>query len=139
MDGARQGPDFGPHRQRVLTSSAATLHSARMKILQIAGSLNPSTGGPIEGVLQSFPWLTCAGHEVELLTLDDPGAPFLQSSRIPVHAVGPVHSGYAYTPRLAPWLRRNLRRYDIAVVHGVWQYLSFAVWRAARRLGVPYV
>jgi glycosyltransferase involved in cell wall biosynthesis len=52
--------------------------------------------------------------------------------------LGPPRSGYCYAPALIPWLQANRNRFDGVVVHGMWQYCGYAVWRA---LGgrVPYV
>jgi glycosyltransferase involved in cell wall biosynthesis len=36
-------------------------------------------------------------------------------------------------------LRANAHRYDIAVVHGIWQYHSLGTWRVLRQRGLPYV
>ncbi|HEY0757968.1 MAG TPA: glycosyltransferase [Acidisarcina sp.] len=110
-----------------------------MKILQAIASINPAVGGPVEGVLQTSRWSTAAGNQVEILTVDDPADPLVQSCPFRVHAVGPVGSTFGYTPRILRWLRANLQAYDIAVVNGLWQYLSRAVWKASRETGVPYV
>ena len=110
-----------------------------MRILQVVGSVDPSMGGPIEAVLRNSKWSAAAGNEIELLTMDDPGDPACAKFPLPVHAVGPVLTSYGYTPRLVPWLRRNAGRYDIAVVNGIWQFPSYAVWKVLHKLAVPYV
>ena len=53
--------------------------------------------------------------------------------------LGPPHFGYAYNSRLVPWLRAHHGDYDAAVVNGIWQYHSFAAWRALRQSNTPYV
>jgi glycosyltransferase involved in cell wall biosynthesis len=78
------------------------------------------------------------GHTVEILTLDPPGAPRSKELSVPVTALGRSASGYGYTPDLVPWLARHAGRFDAVVVHGIWQYHSFGVWRALRKSGVPY-
>ena len=45
---------------------------------------------------------------------------------------------YRFNPRLVPWLRGNASNYDVVVVNGIWQYTSFAVWRALRKSRTPY-
>ena len=92
----------------------------------------------MEGVLRRGLRLRAMGHEVEVVTLDDPKAPFLQSCGLLVHSLGPVKGGYGYSPRLVPWLRTHAREYDSIIVNGIWQYHSFAAWRALRGLGIPY-
>ena len=79
-----------------------------------------------------------AGHQPEVLTLDDPSAPYLPEFPLPVSAIGPSFGGYAYSPRLTGWLRGNIRRFDAVIVHGLWQYHAFGSWRALHDQRVPY-
>jgi glycosyltransferase involved in cell wall biosynthesis len=46
--------------------------------------------------------------------------------------------GYAYSPRLVPWLRAHAGGFDAVIVNGLWQYGSFAAWRALHDTAVPY-
>jgi glycosyltransferase involved in cell wall biosynthesis len=110
-----------------------------MNILHVAGSVNPSIGGPIEGIRQNSKWSVQAGNRLELLTLDDPADPLVPAFPLPVHALGPARLTYGYSPTLSPWLRSHLDRYDVVVIHGIWQYLSYAVWKAIRKTDIPYV
>jgi len=45
---------------------------------------------------------------------------------------------YGYTPRLVPWLSKQRQQYDAVIVHGLWQYSSFAVWCALHGTNTPY-
>jgi glycosyltransferase involved in cell wall biosynthesis len=78
------------------------------------------------------------GHQVEVVTLDDPASNFLASYGLPVHALGPSKSSYQYNPRLVPWLHDHARAYDAVVINGLWQYHSFGAWRVLHRMKVPY-
>jgi len=55
-----------------------------------------------------------------------------------VHALGPGITSYRYSRRLTNWLRRRGGDYDRVIVNGLWQYLSFAVWRQFAGLATPY-
>ena len=66
------------------------------------------------------------------MTLDGPRSPFLRDLDFTVHALGPVLTRFGYCSRLVPWLRRNRDRFDGVVVHGLWQYIGWAVRRALR-------
>lgn len=109
-----------------------------MKLLHVLPTVDPRGGGPMEGVLQSG--LACArlGAEVEVLTLDDPSAPYLADYPLRVHALGPARGGYAYSAAAVPWLRRHAGDYAAVVVNGLWQYHALASWRALRGGPVPY-
>ncbi|PSH04004.1 MAG: transferase [Acidobacteria bacterium] len=110
-----------------------------MKILHVISSVNPVGGGPIEGVRQLAPVIRQYGHTIEVASLDSPDAPHVKRCFVPVHPLGPGLLKYRYSTRLVPWLRENAKNYDIVVVDGIWQYHSFAAWRALRRSDTPYV
>jgi glycosyltransferase involved in cell wall biosynthesis len=82
--------------------------------------------------------LQALGHEVEVVTLDDPNASFIAGLRLPVHALGPTRGFYGYNAKVVPWLEENARRYDAVIVNGLWRYHALATWRALRKTRVPY-
>ena len=114
-----------------------------MRILHIIHSIDPASGGPVEGLLrqcQALPDCTC-----DVVTLDPPDAPFLKDFPLGVHALGVrAHAGgrvsrFGYTPLLVPWLKAHAGDYDIAVVNGLWNYASVGASRILPKLGLPYV
>jgi len=108
-----------------------------MRILHIISSLDPRFGGTTAAVrmlLEHGP----EGYSQEVATLDDPNQPFLRDLEFPVVALGPATSGYCYSSKLMPWLKANRDRFDGVVVHGMWQYPGYAVWRTMGGR-VPYV
>jgi glycosyltransferase involved in cell wall biosynthesis len=107
-----------------------------MRILHIIATIDPSLGGTSEVVrllLEHGP----EGYSQELVTMDEPSAPFLREIEVPVHAFGPVPSVYSRTPRLIPWLKANRERFDGVIVHGMWQHCGYSAWRTLRG-HVPY-
>lgn len=110
-----------------------------MKILRVISSVNPKGGGPIEGVKQFQAPMEAIGVKVEVVCCDSPDAPWLHNCGLPiVHALGPSHMNYAYTPRLLSWLRDNASNYDAVIVEGLWQYHSIAVRKALESTNIPY-
>ena len=109
-----------------------------MKILRSIHTVNPDLGGPIESVTQSFAALTRRGHDVETVSLDAPTDAWVRNCPMPVHALGPGRGSYGYAPRFSRWLRERHAHYDAVIVHGLWQYNSFGVWRALRGTPTPY-
>jgi glycosyltransferase involved in cell wall biosynthesis len=109
-----------------------------MKILHLLSTIDPRAGGPTEGVRQSGISLASTGHEVEVATLDDPLAPWLDAFPLKLHALGPSSGNYGLCPRLVPWLRDHASQFDAVIVNGLWQYHSFGAWKALRGTGVPY-
>jgi glycosyltransferase involved in cell wall biosynthesis len=110
-----------------------------MKLLHVIHSANPAGGGPIEGIKQLSVPLRSAGNTVEVATLDAPSALWLHDFPLPLHPLGPGIGSYALTHRLISWLRKNAGMYDAVIVNGIWQYHSFATWRALRKSSTPYV
>lgn len=109
------------------------------RILHMISSVNPKGGGPIEGIKQLHGPIRAFGVEVEIACCDAPDAPWLAESGLPiVHALGPAIGGYAYTPRLQPWLKKNASRFDAIIVNGIWQYHSFATRQVLANTEVPY-
>lgn len=110
-----------------------------MKLLHVISSINPNGGGPIEGIKQFQAPMKVLGVDVEIASCDAPDTPWLATSGLTtVHALGPAHLGYAYTPSLIPWLRENAPRFDAVIVDGLWQYHSLAVRQALAGTQVPY-
>jgi len=101
-----------------------------LRILHIIGTLDPRAGGPSNSVRRIVAAYPAIGSEGEVLTLDDPAAPFLRDLGCQTYALGPVHTRFGYNRRLVPWLREHRDRFDGFVLHGLWQHLGWAVRRA---------
>lgn len=99
-----------------------------MRLLHIIGTISPEAGGPTESV-RSLLNFGPPDYRGEVVTLDDPSAPFLKELNFTVHPLGPGKGVYAYSPKLRPWLEANAHRFDGVVVNGLWQYVGFAAWR----------
>jgi glycosyltransferase involved in cell wall biosynthesis len=111
-----------------------------MRLLHVIQSVDPAGGGPIEGIRQLAVAYKAMGLDTEVASLDDPSSKHLQNFPLPVHPLGPTLLGrYSYSRRLRPWLGENHRKYDCIIVNGLWQYHGFAVRRALRKTGKPYV
>lgn len=104
------------------------------KILHVIASLNPVFGGPMQGLRNYLPAIYKRGFQNEVVCLDDPKEPFIGKDSFITHAVGPSNNPWSYSARLVPWLQRNLQRFDVVIIHGLWQYHGFAVHRAVSHL-----
>jgi glycosyltransferase involved in cell wall biosynthesis len=109
-----------------------------MKILRVIATLDPRHGGPAAGLRAITPALTALGHETTFATLDRPAEAQAFTAAGVVHAFGPARGGFAYAPRLKPWLRAHASDYDAVFVHGLWQYHGYAVRAALRGKSTPY-
>jgi len=109
-----------------------------MRILHVISTVDPKKGGPSEGIRQRGKYLKSMGHDVEVLSADEPNAAFLRQSPIRVHAVGPGKGALARTPKLMEWLLKHGKEYDAIIANGIWQSPSLVVRKAAKKLGRPY-
>lgn len=105
-----------------------------MNILRVISSLNPTNGGPCQGIRNSVPELEKLGAHNEVVCLDDPDAAFLGKDSFPIHAIGSGRGPWNYNEKLLPWFMKNLGRFDVVIVHGLWLYHSYAVKQALSRL-----
>lgn len=110
-----------------------------MKVLHIIASVNPEEGGPVENIRSVATMMRKDGHHTEVVTLDDPSAPFLAEFPFPAHGQGRWMRRYGYTPKLARWIRENAHRFDIAVVHGLWNHSSIGGWQGLKKTDLPYI
>jgi glycosyltransferase involved in cell wall biosynthesis len=106
--------------------------------LHIITSLSPTDGGPPEMLRQLSTNYLAAGDRVEVATVDDPEAPYLQDLPYPVHAFGPRRTSYFFSGKLLRWLLANAGRFDFIIINNVWLFPAVAGWLAASWAKVPY-
>jgi glycosyltransferase involved in cell wall biosynthesis len=100
--------------------------------------VDPQEGGTAEAVRQLGLELDKSGVNVDVATMDDPQDSFVSGYPLSLVPLGPSTGKYGYAKRLVPWLKANVAKYDAVIVNGVWQYHSFAVWRASQGRVTPY-
>jgi glycosyltransferase involved in cell wall biosynthesis len=108
--------------------------TTRMNILHIAGKLDPRLGGVAQAIRTIVCGLEELGFYNEVVTLDNPQAPFLKEEPFVIHTPGEGRSAWYYSRDFKPWLQLNCIRFDIVIVHGLWQYHGFALQQLFRQL-----
>jgi glycosyltransferase involved in cell wall biosynthesis len=98
----------------------------KIKILHVIATMDPTHGGPIQGVRSYVAEFYKLSFKNEVVCLDDPQKSFLKVDFI-VHGLGPCKRPWCYSPKLRPWLKQNLERFDVVLIHGLWLYHGFAV------------
>ena len=109
-----------------------------MRVLQCVDTLDPRAGGTVEACRLLTLGMLRQGQDVEAVTLSPPGNPWVAQWPCTVHSLGPSYSRYLYSPRLIPWLIGNTAKYDALVVHNIYRYIGYGVWRASRTTGSRY-
>jgi glycosyltransferase involved in cell wall biosynthesis len=105
-----------------------------MKILRVINSMNPTHGGPCQGIRNAIPQFLEMGHNTDVVCLDDPNSEFLNKDDFKIIALGPAITPWQYAAALKAWLIGNLKRYEVVIVHGLWQYHAYAVYKAIQHL-----
>tara|TARA_B110000503_G_scaffold96495_1_gene145087 strand:+ start:188 stop:1369 length:1182 start_codon:yes stop_codon:yes gene_type:complete len=110
-----------------------------MKILHVISSCKPQDGGPIEGIKQFNHYYKKLGVIADILCSDSRDSKWLKDKRLPnVYATGPKKFKYAYNPKLLDWLNKNINKYDLIIINGIWQYHNYAVWKVSKKFNKPY-
>jgi len=109
-----------------------------MNILRVIATVDPRSGGPIEGLKLSTKVLQEFGHSSEVVTTDRLNT-VSAINDVAVHKLGHIGPRYGYTPKLKRWIAANHQRFDVAVVHGLWNHASIGGWQGLRGVGLPYV
>jgi glycosyltransferase involved in cell wall biosynthesis len=108
-----------------------------MKILHVIGSMNPHTGGPCQTIRNFAPWFIEQGNTLEVVCLDNPNSDYLAGETFCIHALGQGRGSWNYHPALLPWLEKNLSRFDVVILNGLWQFQGYALWKAAKNSQSP--
>jgi glycosyltransferase involved in cell wall biosynthesis len=99
------------------------------RLVHVVASIAPAAGGTTEGIRRL---VQSSEGAAELVCLDDPSASYLEGQSFPVHPLGPAKGSYRYAPRLQPWLKQNLARFDGVVIHGLWQHHSYGTYQVVQ-------
>jgi glycosyltransferase involved in cell wall biosynthesis len=103
-----------------------------LNVLRAIASMDPSQGGPSQGIRNSIPELEKIGVHNEVVCFDEATAAFISKDKFPIHALGLGRGPSKYNPKLVPWLLENFSRFDIVIVHGLWLYHSYAIRKAIK-------
>jgi glycosyltransferase involved in cell wall biosynthesis len=116
-------------------------------MLHIIASVDPRSGGPIEGILRQDEAVREIGRR-EIVSLDPPDSPFLEGYPIKVHPLGAGRydphistkkiKRFGFSSKFVPWLRQHVGDYDCVVVNGLWNYASVGAARVLPKLSTPY-
>jgi glycosyltransferase involved in cell wall biosynthesis len=101
----------------------------QLKILHVAASMDPSYGGPPQGIRASIGATAAVGVQNEVVCCNAPDGEWMGRDAFPLHALGPGRFGFSYTPRLGPWLKNHAERFGVVVVHGMWQWPGICAFR----------
>lgn len=110
-----------------------------LKVLHIIITANKEYGGPVEGLIQSIKFRQNLGQYIEVVTLDNPTAGYLKEFPCEVNAMGPVHPKFGYRSKIKKWILENGNKFDVAIIHGLWNPTSLEGGFGCKKIGLPYI
>jgi glycosyltransferase involved in cell wall biosynthesis len=103
-----------------------------MHILSIITKVNPSSGGPIQGIRNRYSSFKNTGIKNDIVTFEESedvmGWNFPETLKI--HSLGKSYTPLAFNNKLFPFLVKNAINYDVLIIHGIWQYHSICTIKA---------
>jgi len=107
-----------------------------MKILSVIPRVNPEIGGPIEGIRNLEHELNKMNYSMHVVTFEDPEdvLKWNFSDTLIIHSLGKSISLLQFNKRLFSFLKNNILKYDIVLVHGLWLYHSICTVNTFRWL-----
>lgn len=105
-----------------------------MKILHVISSMNPKTGGVSQGLRNLNPYIMAEDIQVEVVCMDHENEDYQVNDQFVVYKIGKGKTSFGYNPKLCDWLVKHIEKYDYVVVHGLWQYHNYAVYKIIKKL-----
>ncbi len=105
-----------------------------MKILRIIDSMSPAIGGPSEGIRNIIPEMEKYGIKNEIVSFDNSSESFILNSTLKIYALGKGKTKWSYHKDFKIWLERNYSNYDLIIIHGLWLYQTFAVYKLLKNI-----
>ncbi|QNL51633.1 glycosyltransferase [Olivibacter sp. SDN3] len=103
-------------------------------ILHVITSMDPQTGGPAQVIRNSVFYLEQLHLNNEVVCLDPEEVTYPMNDLFTIYKLGRGKSAFQYSSKLDQWLLQHISRYDAVVVHGIWQYHNYAVYKAVKKL-----
>ena len=105
-----------------------------MNLLHVLPSINPKLGGVSEAIRNfEIGFKTIQNQSLGkryVLCLDDHKEVILWNNHgLIVHALGKVSNPWQYHKGLLEWLELNYSKFNVIIVHGIWLYHSYAVYK----------
>jgi len=106
--------------------------------------MNPKSGGPSQGIRNYYPSLLKAGIIQDIICLDDENEDYDVTDPFKIIKMGKGFTSFQFSSKLDSWLEKNASHYDFIIVHGIWQYHNYAVYKALKKnkikkLSIPQV
>ena len=109
-----------------------------MRILHVIVSMDPESGGPCQGIRNFEIGNKDSNVTRQVVCLDKNYSKYLNKDTFKINALGDGKGRWQYSKKLIPWLTVNLEKFDVVIIHGLWQYHSYAIWKVIKDLKKQY-
>lgn len=103
-----------------------------MRILHVLSTIDPKAGGVSQAMRTMVKGLAAQDVTSEVACLDGGPPEGYPRDDFQVFFLGPGKGPWLYSAELLRWLEINMRNYDAVIVHGLWQYHTYAVYKAGK-------
>lgn len=103
-----------------------------MKLLSVVSSMDPTNGGIAQGIRNNVPHWEEHGIASSIVTSDSLHHAFVKQDKI--IALGPGKTGWGYSKNLKEWMYEHIGSYTVIVVHGLWLYNNYVLYKAMEQL-----
>jgi glycosyltransferase involved in cell wall biosynthesis len=115
-----------------------------MRVLHVIPSVSERSGGPATAIVPMCRALMRQGIDVLLLSttdgLSETTNGIVEYKGVPAMFFPPQFgASFKYSRPLAEWLSSNIKNFDLAHIHAVFNHSSVAAAHACRKAGVPYI
>ncbi|MFD2826835.1 glycosyltransferase [Leeuwenhoekiella polynyae] len=100
-----------------------------MKILHVVDKMDPTRGGVCQAIRTLIKGFQEQHIHNEVVSTDIPDAAIDFRDSFPLHKMGETVNPWSYSKKIKSWLASNIRRFDVVIVHGLWQYPQYVCYR----------
>ncbi|WP_191967965.1 glycosyltransferase [Rhizosphaericola mali] len=90
--------------------------------------MSPKAGGVSQALRNLIPNLIQLGCQNEVVCFDSSGEVYGVKDDFLVHKIGPSKTPYAYVAQYQSWLKQNIDKFDVVIIHGLWLYNSYGTY-----------
>ncbi len=106
-----------------------------MKLLHITAGMDPKLGGVCQALKTMIKGLkSFKGIENEVVSFDDPDASFIDQNLCKINALGAGKGPWFYNASYFNWLVVHLQKFDVVILHGLWNYQGYGLIKALQLL-----
>lgn len=111
-----------------------------MNFLHITTTMNPIAGGVCKAIRDTIQATSQINNNIthEVLSLDEPENSFITNEKYKIHAIGNKKTNWGFSKNLNKWLKKNYKFYDNIIIHGLWQYQSYSVYKLSKKYNFDY-